>query len=260
MGLSCKCLYHCETVRSQYASPTSLPFPLLGLTALISRLGRCLDSSLGEAVNPLQGAAEVCSQCALPGWVYGTVRHLQPPPTCAQEDLCSGCRAGQADASLAADAVGFAMVMCECASAQPGCYWGARGARPPLGAQHMIPSLKLAPRVAFAACQLPPVYLFNCFGCFFPFPLGVCLPELRDAFLAWPPCPRQPFAPRMYAWVRRVLGSRGEAQHVPRGCQHLTSQSGGHGRGRRWGERPPALVVPSSAGTRVPGRGKRWSW
>lgn len=30
----------------------------------------------------------------------------------------------------------------------------------------------------FAACQLPPVYLFNCFGCFFPLPLGVCLPRL----------------------------------------------------------------------------------
>lgn len=52
-----------------------------------SCLGCHLDSSLGEAANPLRDAAEVCSECALPGQAYGTVRRLQPPPACAQENL-----------------------------------------------------------------------------------------------------------------------------------------------------------------------------
>lgn len=42
----------------------------------------------------------------------------------------------------------------------------------------MTLSLKLAQCVAFSVCQLPPVYLFNCFGWLFPFPLGLCLPGL----------------------------------------------------------------------------------
>lgn len=122
----------CITVRlsCRNTSPTSLPFPPLALTALISRLGCCLDSSLGEAVNPLQDAAEVCSECALPAWIYGTVRHLQPPPACCSRESVLWLlqlRAGQADVSLATDAVGFIMVIV-CASTQPGCYWGARRA------------------------------------------------------------------------------------------------------------------------------------
>lgn len=83
--------------------------------------------------------------------------------------------AGQAEVSLAVDTdtVGFVTVMCVCVSSQP----GASSAPALLGAERMTLSLKLALCVA-SVCQLPPVYLFNCFGCFFPFLLGLCLPGL----------------------------------------------------------------------------------
>jgi len=77
---------------------------------VISRLGCHLDSSLGN----LQNLAEVHSECALPGETYGTVRHLQPPPTCSREFvswLLQFC-VGQAEMTLAVNTVGFVMVMC----------------------------------------------------------------------------------------------------------------------------------------------------
>lgn len=174
----------CITVRlsCRNTSPTSLPFPPLGLTALISRLGCCLDSSLGEAVNPPQDAAEVCSECALPGWIYGTVRHLQPPPACCSRESVLWLlqlRAGQADVSLAADAVGFVMVMCVCVCVHSaGLLLGSSRGLTPAGGSAHDSQPETGSVCWFAACQLPPVYLFNCFGCFFPLPLGVCLPRL----------------------------------------------------------------------------------
>lgn len=109
----------------------------------------------------------------------------------------------------------------------------------------MTLSLKLAPHVAFSVCQLPPVYLFNSFGCFFPFPLGLCLPGLsagspQSHFPGMRSLPELALCPPNLC-VGQVcagdgsaalcLGPRGEAlpkasvapevwaQH----CQHLTS-------------------------------------
>lgn len=109
----------------------------------------------------------------------------------------------------------------------------------------MTLSLKLAPHVAFSVCQLPPVYLFNCFGCFFPFPLGLCLPGLSagspqshfpgmrslSELALCPPnlCVDQVHAGDGSAAV--CLGPRGEAlpkasvapEVLAQHCQHLTS-------------------------------------
>lgn len=125
----------------------------------------------------------------------------------------------------------------------------------------MTLGLKLAPRVAFSACQLPPVYLFNCFGWFFPFLLGFCLPGLSAGspqrhFSGMPSLPQLALCPlnvrlgQLCAGDGRAavcLEPHGEAQRGSSGlgtellAPHLLMAEA-MGRGHPWGEQLPALA------------------
>lgn len=132
----------------------------------------------------------------------------------------------------------------------------------------MTLSLKLAPHVAFSVCQLPPVYLFNCFGCFFPFPLGLCLPGLSagspQSRSPGMPSLSSPFAPQLRAWVRSALGMAALPCAWSHGVRPCLKPAGllrsghsavstsppntrGHGRRQSLGRATPSICKPCPA-------------